>query len=383
MEQTWKTDKIKVYKWSSTTDAKVEYDEWFATLTEACSKEKIGFCVDETFADQFIPKTPDPQVDNSAASRLAFRKEKVDYDKAMIEYRNKFLQATGYLKSTLLYGSKARMEIDAILAKKPDPPLNPEGQPDPNFTWTTIDAFKAAMKYLKDTYAPSDATDVATLKQKIAELNDEVCGGFAPYAEQFTTLHCALVRANQEPDAKACTAWVLKGIRNQEVSRSVICALFKPDDPNHEPTFREIFKFVETFLKRSGDNDPYKTAKTNPFGPARVAANAATRTDLSEKRCTKCWRRGHVWSKCLAVTCSVCGRPFDGAAFCSGWMTHNEMGTKWIPAKFKDDGKRDEKESGKRKTPPEEDPNVLEKVKLLKAARKEVKRARFEAKKKE
>jgi len=161
----------------------------------------------------------------------------VDYEKAVADYR-----------STLVYGAKARMEIDAILAKKPTPSLDDQGQPIPYYEWTTVDAFKSAMKYLKDTYAPSDATDVATLKQKIAELNDEVCGGFASYAEQFTTLHCALVRANQEPDDKACTAWVLKGIRNQEVARSVICTLFKPEDPNHEPTFHEIFMFVETFL---------------------------------------------------------------------------------------------------------------------------------------
>jgi len=133
----------------------------------------------------------------------------VDYERAVADYRSKFLQATGFLKSTLVYGSKARMEIDAILAKKPSPPLDDQGQPNPSFEWTTVDAFKAAMKCLKDTYAPSDATDVATLKQRIAELSDEVCGGFAAYAEQFTTLHCALVRANQEPDDKACTAWVL------------------------------------------------------------------------------------------------------------------------------------------------------------------------------
>ena len=193
-----------------------------------------------------------------------------------------------------------------------------------------------------------------------------------------------MVRAGQEPDAKACTAWVLKGIKNQEVSRSVICALFKPDDPNREPTFPEIFKFVETFLKRCGDNDPYKTAKVNSFGPARVAANVASKTDQTEKRCTKCWRRGHIWSKCVATTCSICGNTFDGASFCSGWGSHSELGTNWIPAKFRDTRKKDEKElGGKRKNPPDEDSNVLEKVKLLKAARKEVKRARFEAKKKE
>jgi len=347
-------EKTKIYKWSSTTDAKLEYDEWYATLSEVCSKEKIGFCVDETFHDLFAPKVPSPAFDSSAASRLAYRKEMVDYEKAVADYRSKFLQATGFLKSTLVYGSKARMEIDAILAKKPSPPLDDQGQPNPSFEWTTVDAFKSAMKYLKDTYAPSDTTDVATLKQRIAELNDEVCGGFAAYVEQFTTLHCALVRANQEPDDKPCTAWVLKGIRNQEVARSVIVALFKPEDPNHEPTFREIFKFVETFLKRSGDNDPYKTVKVNPFGTPKVFAAPGSITSILKPvstlvRCTKCWRRGHSWSKCTALTCSACGKAFDGSLYCSAWKTHTDDGTRWIPMKWKN--QFGENETVKRKSP--------------------------------
>jgi len=68
-------DKVKAYKWSSTMDAKLEHDEWFATLTEVYSKEKIGICVDETFSELFTLKEPSPPIDGTSASRLAYKRD--------------------------------------------------------------------------------------------------------------------------------------------------------------------------------------------------------------------------------------------------------------------------------------------------------------------
>ena len=60
---------------------------------------------------------------------------------------------------------------------------------------------------MKETYAPSDPTDVATLCQKISELTDLDDGGFL--TKKFTDYWCALSRAGHEPDAAICTVRVL------------------------------------------------------------------------------------------------------------------------------------------------------------------------------
>jgi len=80
------------------------------------------------------------------------------------------------------------------------------------------------------------------------------------------------------------------------------------------------------------------------------------------------------------LTCSACGKAFNGDLYCSAWKTHEDPKTQWIPLKFQN--QFDEKEPVKRKasSPAIDNPIVAEKVKLLKAARKEVKRARAEAK---
>ena len=106
------------------------------------------------------------------------------------------------------------------------------------------------MEHRKTTYTPSDASDVASLRQEIAMLSDTMGGGFSAYAEKFTNLHCSLIMADEEPDPKTGTAWVLEGIKNTIVLSHIISSLFAGREPDEEPTFKEIFEFVETFLKR-------------------------------------------------------------------------------------------------------------------------------------
>ena len=203
--------------------------------------------------------------------------------------------------------------------------------------------------------------------------------------------HSALVRAQQEPDAKTCTAWVLNGIQNSHIRSSVIGVLFASRPADQEPTFQEIFTFVEHYLKRfrmGDEQDPYKAIKTNPTSPARVAANAAQVSPSPRDviRCTKCWRKGHGWKECHAGACSICGKKFQGE-FCTNWQNHTDPGTRWIPPKFRsaEDTKKKPNDL-KRKTPPdsddekEKDPEILDKLKILQAVRKDLKKLRKEKK---
>lgn len=334
---------IKQFSWSSVTDAKSEYDEWAATLLAACDREKVGFCINDNFAEYFVPISPTPPAANTQQAQNEYRKELQEYRKALVNYRSKFSAASGYLRSSLAWGTKARMEVDAILDNKPPHPLDDQGQPITGWEWTPEKAFKAAMKHLKDVYAPSDATDCATLRQKISELNDIEEGGFKTYSERFITYHCALVRAGQEPSPTDCTTWVLQGIQNTTV-KGVISALIAAKDPTQAlPTFREIFRYIEAYLKSMGDSDPYKATKITASGTTKVSLNA-TYGPQSDIRCTRCWRHGHSWKDCTAKSCSACGKPFHDTKYCIQWESHTDVNTRWAPRHLID-GKKKRKRS--------------------------------------
>lgn len=108
------TKTTKSFSWSSVIEAKLEYDEWHATLAEVLDKEKVGFCLDTNFAEFFRPIPPEPQLGNTQPAVLAYRKEMIDYQTKITEYRNKFMIAIGYLKSSLTYGTKVCTEVDTL-----------------------------------------------------------------------------------------------------------------------------------------------------------------------------------------------------------------------------------------------------------------------------
>jgi len=370
------TKGIKQFSWSSVTDAKSEYDEWAANLLAACDREKVGFCINENFAQYFVPIPPDPPIGNAQAVLSEYRKEQREYQKALLEYRSKFSAAAGYLRSSLAWGTKARMEVDTILDNIPPHPLDDQGVPVQGWEWTPERAFKAAMKHLKDVYAPSDATDCATYRQKIAELSDLEEGGFKNYSEKFITYHCALVRAGQEPDPTDCTTWVLQGIQNITV-KGVISALMASTDPDQPlPTFREIFRYLESWLKSMGDSDPYKAVKTSASGPTKVSANVMTKTSQDETVCTRCWRGSHTWKNCTANTCSACGKSFQGSKYCLAWQDHTAPGTRWAPRHLV--GEKSKSDSGNKRKRISNNDNVKnteegqdkDKVEVLRAAKK-------------
>jgi hypothetical protein len=246
--------------------------------------------------------------------------------------------------------------------------------------------FHTTVAHLKTTYAPSDATDCATYRQLMAELTDQKEGGFAPYAEKFTNYHCALVRAGQEPDAETCTSWVLQGIHNTTM-KSFISNLFAMKPINEpQPTFREIFSYVEVYLKTMGDTDPYQTVKVSPIETPRVSANATNivnKNNIELKKCTKCWRNGHTWDNCISKTCGACGHLFASSRYCENYMELTIPGTRWIPkqyyASLKKSETTDKSSQGtqgtKRKVTFEDHPEVEERLKVLRAAKKELKLA--------
>ena len=379
--------KDKTYNWSSHQAGKLEYNEWFASLSEECDKHKIGFCVNETFAHFFVPVGPNPLPANAnAADRKEYAKEKQKHDNRMIEFRTKYAQAAGFLKASLTYKSKARTEVDNILATVPPTPII-DNQPDPNWIWTPVESLKAALKHLKDHYSPSDATDVATLRNNIAQLTDEGEGGFSQFSEEFTNYYNALVRAGHTPDEASLREWAMNGIKNKEVrlavSSSALYANRSAGDP--EPSWKDIFNFVERMLDRIGkDLDPYKLVKT------KAALNANVKDEDRKPaqelvRCTRCWREGHKWNQCKAMKCSECGKEFKGAKYCLGYESHKKRGTNWVP-KFLLDSKN---EDSSKKRGREEDASdeaalaVKNAKKALQVALKEQKKRRKEANKEE
>ena len=126
----------KSFSWLFVSEAKQQYDEWYATLAEVCNKEKVGFCIDTNFADFFRPIPPAVPLGNTQQAQLAHRKEVTDFESKVTDYRNKYMIAIGFLKSSLTYGTKVRMEVDMVLARRPPHPLGDDGQPIPGWIWT-------------------------------------------------------------------------------------------------------------------------------------------------------------------------------------------------------------------------------------------------------
>jgi len=358
---------IKTFHWTNETLAKSEYDEWFATLQEACSKKAIGHCVDTQFSELYTPQPPEPPVNNTAAVLAAHRTELVAFKSKQIKYYLEYDKAAGYLRNTLVYGSKARMEIDKIISTPPPPPPQIVGQPPlPPIPWTPDLAFKAAMRHLKTNYAPQDATDGATIRLKMQILTDESEGGFASYAEQFSNLHCTLLRANQIPSEEDCLEWVMKGLRNKEIKSTLSAStLFQNGG---RPTFFEVFKFVRDYLKRLGDElDPYKTTKGGANEKPMVAAPASIAKEKS--RCSRCWNTGHSWDKCFAKSCRECGTTLEkDTTICPNHKAHKDPKTRWVPSglKRKADEKNDEVTKRKKTA---EDSDLVKEAKInLKAS---------------
>jgi len=193
--------------------------------------------------------------------------------------------------------------------------------------WTPDVSLQAALDFLARNYAPSDATDVSALRNKLIELSDEDEGGFYAYHEEFVKTHADLIKAAHPPTNTECIEWIKKGITNTLVKNFMASNLFPLGQPT--PNFEQVFAAIRNYLKILGDQDPYKTCKAGPTSKPLVAALASDGTPM---RCTRCWRNGHHWSNCKkGITCSQCNTNLTGHKFCPKWQTHKEQATRWVP----------------------------------------------------
>ena len=396
------TSKVKKFTWSSETVAKEQYDEWLSVLTELCASKGCGQCVDELFTEYFKPIAPIFPGQDASAKRLSkFEQLEAQYQIELQKYQGFYLKALGCLRSTLKYGTKARVEIESVIITPPPVPETVEGQPPiPPVRWTPDLAFKAAMKHLKDNYAPRDAFDATTIRDKLANLNDEEEGSFVKYAEKFTNLYCALVRAGKPPLKSECVSWVNNGIRNATVRIFLATDVFKRD--NVEQLFYEdIFDKIRFYLKTLGDDvDPYKTVKSGPRSSAMLSNNRGFKNDSKTDgviRCTRCWRSGHSYRNCIANTCSACGGSIAGKAYCPAWKSHDDGPMRFVPdhllkgdnvlerpnKRFKS-GDHDQSPGSSKEDPKDtkdpKSPAMQAALKSLRAARKEYKKVLKEGK---
>ena len=292
-------DPIKEFNWSSETSAKTEYHEWYSHLTRHSSRQGVVFCLTELSTNLYRPIPPLPLLPNAGVvDQREYASQNSKYLVEMRDFYKSFDKTIGILRTSLKYGCKASEEVERNL-------LTPTAGILPKH-WTPDRQLRAALLMLATSYAPSDSTDVSTLRNQLAELKDEMEGGFYTYSESFVKTHVALVKAGHSPTQIELTEWARKGLRNDSIRHYMAMSLFILNQPS--PTFEVIFASVRNFLKILGENcDPYMSAKAGPVSKPLVAGAASSKKTIVPPRCTRCWRNGHKYPDCHAKTCYACG----------------------------------------------------------------------------
>lgn len=362
------------FNWHDEDAGKAEYDEWLSYVGEHCSTKGVGYCISDLFTDHFKPLAPLAPVGNNASALSEYNKALHNFNVETRKYYRDFVTAAGVVFESLTYRSKPHQEITSIYNTKPTAEPMAEGQvPLPPLSWTPDVALRAVLAHLKKNYSVSDATDAATLRYKLSPLTDSGEGGFSAYAEQFTSLHCALIRADQEPAKTECAEWARNGIKNGIVKVHLASSALWRD--GNSPTFQDIFKSVREFLKNLGvDFDPYKSAKTSPISKPLVTGFLARRgvpngnQQNKELRCTRCWRNGHTWKDCHANSCSACDTSIFKLTYCPQWKEHKEQATRFAPKHLLENG--EDRNSKRSKIDSDSNPKIQEAYKSFRAAAK-------------
>ena len=323
------TEKLKVFNWYSETAAKEEYFEWRSQLQAECDAEGIGHTLNAVAADDHRPLAPQHPGPNAGAVDLReYQKTQITFRAEQRTWLTHHQKALGFIRKSLAFGSKPMQELEKIVLTPP-PAVN--GVPAP---WGSDLILRAVLDHLQANYAPSDSTDVSSLRSKLAEMTDSE--GFYTYAEDFVRYHTALVSAHAAPSDIECTEWVKKGIANPTIRGYMAANLFPIGQP--QPTFTAIFASIRNYLKILGDQDPYKSCKDGPVSKPLTALTALTKGGGKSDRCTICWRSGHTYTKCHASNCSICNTKLESKTvkqrtckFCPNWANHKEENTAWIP----------------------------------------------------
>jgi hypothetical protein len=194
--------------------------------------------------------------------------------------------------------------------------------------WGAVRMFKAIMAMLKANYAASTDADVAALRMKLTQLNDQCPGEFQVFHRDFVRI-LGQLRATKEDavSEQELVVWVKRAIKNSFVNSSVLLKWYT--DVGAEITHEQILTKVGLLLVElaNQDEDPYRVASG---AKGTVAANSAEsrgkRTSERRKKfggCTICWEDGHWWKDCPNDECQACGaiiRRLDRT--CPNWREH-------------------------------------------------------------
>jgi len=224
--------------------------------------------------------------------------------------------------------------------------------------WTEDKQFQAALTRIIQGYSPSNITDTTTIRRNMQELSDSMEGGFYKYQQEFTRLHAELLKAGQPPDDRDLIEWIKKGIANVDVKK-FMAQFFYTGAPHitSDDLFSRIREYLQFLMLSSEPIDPYKIISGSHNAiTAKISQLDINNTDLheyknrhyhdrtrragkdktpistkSEKRCTRCWFKGHSWSECHSKRCAVCGHSMNpNMTHCPDYNTHTEPGTNWI-----------------------------------------------------
>ena len=192
------------------------------------------------------------------------------------------------------------------------------------------------------------------------DLSDSIDGGFYRYQQEFTRLHAELIKAGQPPNDRDLIEWIKKGICNTDVKKFMAQFFFTgAQEISSDDLFSRIREYLQFLMLSSDPIDPYKVVSNHhgsisaKLGQIDIGGKRQTtfeKGDFSdgnknqrkqghgdrhgnsnyERRCTRCWHKGHGWSTCHSTKCAVCGTVLNATmGYCPNYKNHTEPGTNW------------------------------------------------------
>jgi len=339
---------VKEFTWQNEDDGKKQFHEFYALLEERLGVKSCEFVLSPLAIQRNTPISPGPQPANAVDLR-EWRKAETKYRSEMKEFRGNFDTAKGILRSMLKWPSKARNDFDMAIK------VIPAGV-DP-IEWTEDRQFQAALNRIIQGYSPSNITDTTTIRKNMQDLSDSIDGGFYRYQQEFTRLHAELIKAGQAPEDRDLIEWIKKGISNIDVKK-FMAQFFYTGAPqiSSDDLFSRIREYLQFLMLSSDPIDPYKTISSGhntitaklsqielgdvnpPDGrdyyrgrtPRKTEEGTSPRGNKTERRCTRCWHKGHRWTDCHSTKCAVCGHLLNSTmTYCPDYRNHTEPGTNW------------------------------------------------------
>jgi hypothetical protein len=269
----------KVFDWSDTSKAKVEYESFIAVLS-VLLKDKVWVLTEGDTA-VFKPNALREEPANNRDGRHdKWEEDKEKHAEKTRKFLSDILFAGGCLRACLKYPSMARSEVDRELNKAPTVP----GQS------AIEDNFFSAMRLLKEKYSSNTATDIDSLRRELQALNDKGPDNFHGLKRDYLSLLNTIFSAGGADKVTQAENrdWVFKAITNDDICKTITFPLYmqKQDALTYEELFEAVPRYLE--LCAMTGRDPYKTVS----GARDVSVNSATTANQSSTGhipCTRCW----------------------------------------------------------------------------------------------